>query len=209
MGDDQMLGSLGDRGFELLVGGPKLRISTTPARSIASSQRPLVLDRALRTARRLRSSAVSRSILLPTFSIAARTSRPAINASIPALSPALRILINSPFAAMPSATSALVSSTNCVSPEFSLTAAIRSSNAESKTALALRYSSTKLASPVSAKPRAALSAPRSRGRKSEIFFRTASVRSTDPVSPRDRTSSPIEAALMMRRIAKPIPRVTR
>ena len=185
------------------------RISTTPARSIASSQRPLVLYRALRSARRLRSSAVSRSILLPTFSIAARPSGRAINVSIPALSPALRNLINSPSAAMPAATSALVSSTNCVSPELSLTAAIRSSNAESKAALVLRYSSTKPASPVSAKPRAALSAPRNRGRKSEILFRTVSVRSTDPVSLRDLTSRPIEAALMMRRIAKPIPRVTR
>src|SRR4029077_2649246 len=68
---------------------------------------------------------------------------------------------------------------------------------------------TKSGSPVTANPRAELSALRSSGRMSEIFFRTSSAWSTEAVSDRDFRSRPIEAAPMRSRIARPIPRMVR
>src|SRR5882757_5505683 len=106
------------------------------------------------------------------------------------------------------ATSALVSSSNCTSIGV-VTVPCRSSKADRNAELASRCSRTKSGSPVTAKPRAALSALRSIGRRSEILFSTSSAWSTDAVSARDFRSRPIEAAPITSRIARPIPRMIR
>ena len=137
MGGNQMLGALGDRGFQRLVGGPGggqriLQFAARAAGGYASAQwrgsgsarrrrgrSPAGSVRWFRIRRAspkssLRSSATAFSRLPAIAAVAARSSW-LTSAAIAAPSPAVRSLINSPLAAICRSTSALVSSINCFS----------------------------------------------------------------------------------------------
>ena len=137
MGGDQMLGALGDRRFQRLVGGlggaranpavPGASGGSTPSarwrgsesarrrqdRSPAGTSRWFRIRRACAKSS-LRSSATAFSRFPAIAAVAARSSWPT-SAAAAALSPAFRSLINSPLTAIWRSTSALVSSISCFS----------------------------------------------------------------------------------------------
>ena len=188
---------------------PSIRINATPTRSVVSSHRPLHWDCAVRTASSRRSSAVSLSRFAESFSIAVRPSALDMRSAIAAVSCSSRRRRTSALAASRRVTMGSVLSSNSLWAGLSLTAAFSSAKAVGTAALVSRNSFARFGSFVTEKPRAALSALRTSRRRSVSLFRTSSVCSTQAASARDLTSIAIEAALITRRIAKPMPRMRR
>src|SRR5262245_20217183 len=139
---------------------------------------------------------------------ALRASATCFPADTPALSPALRYLISSSvMASRCSASLPLSSSTwRCVPSSMVGSRAAKAGPIASRAWL---YSSAKPRSPVSAKPRAALSAVRTNTFRSAICLSPLMFRSVAAASRRDLVSSRIDAPLMTKRIARLIPRMNR
>ncbi len=153
----------------------RIRIRLMPTTSTASRMRPLDFDCADRCASRCRSSTCAFSKLASITSIAARPWACAIRAAMPAVSPAPFSRIMSALIAILRSTSVRVSSSSRVWAGLSPIAASNSENAGAIASFDRWNSVARFGSPISAKPRAALSARRINNRMSAIFFSTPTV----------------------------------